>query len=99
MLRPDYAEFARRGSISRLMERLQDDDIVGIEVILWDYWAYITLSDRHSASFVYCSRREWTVVEHMLTINPLQCACWACEWRMKRRRYLDLSLYKHLFQV
>ena len=97
---PDYAEFSRRRSISAILNRLLDQDIASVEVVIHEHSAFVSLRERGgSASYLRCSMKEWGIIEHIIRTHPMKCSCWACGWRLIRRRYHDLTAYTHLFHI
>lgn len=97
LMQPGWAKISPRLTISRMMKRLLDREIVEVEVNLWHRMAYVTLINRDgSASFRSQTHSEWDMVEHMMKTNPVICDCCACQWRLKRKYYAPTS-YDHIF--
>ena len=96
---PDWIEISSRTSISRLLERLLDKDVVHVDVTFWDGIAFIILTEQHgSVSYCYLRRREWDIVDHIIHRDPVFCKCWACHWRLRRGRYLNPQKFYHLYR-
>lgn len=94
---PEWAEISQPRTISQMMERLSHAETTRVIAHFWQGKAFITLGDNDgNASFINMPERNWQAILHMIYTNPMQCPCWACDWRVKRRRYNDLSKYEHL---
>lgn len=103
----NWALMCKRTSISNLMELLQDDTIADVEVVsepnsVADHngTAYLTITCVDgSVTFLRMRMDCWEMVYHMINASPFNCVCRMCEWRKQRKRYVDLTAYKHLTRL
>ena len=103
VLLPAWAEKCRRTTISKLLQHLASPLIRHVMVRFYQERAYIVLMEQFSPTYkkfgyYVLPQRHWASVYHVINMRPLRCPCWICIWRRRRQRFLEPSMFDHLFK-
>ena len=68
----------------------QSKDLHILNAFIYDGEANLVLrSDQGLATYYKIQEKFWDMAYHVMHIQPSSCACWICQWRRKRQRFVN----------